>query len=57
MADLDMCSGEQCPLAEACYRHTAPPSKHSQAYFGEPPYDHKYEVCPHFIPNNSQNKP
>jgi len=37
MADITMCSGKNCPLAETCYRYNATPSKFWQSYFTEPP--------------------
>jgi len=37
MADITMCTGEDCPLKESCYRFTANASEHWQSYFTEPP--------------------
>lgn len=36
MPDISMCSGENCPLKEKCYRHKAKPSDY-QTYFLNPP--------------------
>jgi len=38
MPDITMCSGEECPLKESCYRYTAKPSRY-QSYFFEPPIE------------------
>ncbi len=38
MADITMCRGTDCPLAKKCYRATARPNPHRQAYFTEVPY-------------------
>ena len=37
MADITMCTGEDCPLKDTCYRHTAPASEYRQSYFFKPP--------------------
>ena len=39
MPDIAMCSGDDCPLKEMCYRYTAEPDKHMQTYLLEPPYE------------------
>ena len=36
MPDITMCSGENCPLRAACYRHTAKPNRY-QSWFAVPP--------------------
>ena len=38
-----MCTGENCPMKESCYRHTAKASPHWQAYFVVPPINEKGE--------------
>jgi hypothetical protein len=37
MADISMCSGQDCPVKEKCYRFTAPKSLIAQSYFTESP--------------------
>lgn len=37
MADITMCTGENCPVKNKCYRHTASPNVR-QAYFLFPPF-------------------
>ena len=32
MPDISMCENKNCPLKEKCYRYTAKPSEHLQAY-------------------------
>ena len=41
MADITMCSGEDCPLKESCYRFTAESNEFRQSYFLTPPFDGK----------------
>jgi hypothetical protein len=36
MPDIAMCTGEQCPKKQMCYRHTAKASDY-QSYFMTPP--------------------
>jgi len=45
MADITMCTGENCPLKEKCYRYRARPSEKWQSYFVEVPYNHDKEKC------------
>jgi len=35
--DISMCSGVGCPVKKKCYRYTANPTPHWQAYFTRPP--------------------
>ena len=37
MPDITMCPGTNCPQKEKCYRFTAKPCEHWQAYFTEAP--------------------
>lgn len=37
MADITMCTGENCPMKESCYRFTAVASEYWQSYFAIPP--------------------
>jgi len=39
MADITMCTGDDCPLKENCYRFTAEASKYLQSYFFTPPFE------------------
>lgn len=39
MADITMCSGNNCELAQTCYRYKAEPSKFRQSYFIKHPND------------------
>jgi hypothetical protein len=41
MADITMCTGDDCPLKENCYRFTAEASKYLQSYFLTSPFDGK----------------
>jgi hypothetical protein len=38
MPDITMCTGENCPLKETCYRYTADESYEHQSWFMKPPY-------------------
>jgi hypothetical protein len=56
-ADITMCSGQDCPIKEKCYRFTAPKSTILQSYFAEPPgktEDSKF-VCEMYWGENSQS--
>jgi len=35
MADITMCSNEDCEQKETCYRYTAKPNPYRQSYFWE----------------------
>ena len=37
MADITMCSGQDCPVKEECYRFTALKCAYRQSYFAETP--------------------
>ncbi len=58
MADITMCSGNNCELSTLCYRYKAEPSKFRQSYFTSPPLyinqigEHQ---CEYYIPNDKQN--
>ncbi len=47
MPDITMCSGENCPLKEKCYRYKATPWC-GQSYFVEIPYNHNENSCEYF---------
>lgn len=38
MPDISMCTGGDCPMKDKCYRFTATPDEHRQAYFQTPPF-------------------
>ena len=52
MPDISMCSGQDCPLKEKCYRYTAPKSEFWQSWFGNVPYNHEKEKCEYFWDNH-----
>jgi hypothetical protein len=37
--DITMCSGNNCELAQTCYRYKAEPTPRYQSYFIKPPND------------------
>ena len=39
MADIRMCEGYNCELAQTCYRYKAIPNEYRQSYFIKPPND------------------
>lgn len=47
-----MCSGENCPMKERCYRFTATKSDWRQSFFLNPPIKED-KTCDHFWDNNS----
>ena len=50
MPDITMCSGQDCPMKDRCYRSTATPSNWRQSYFlGIPLKEDK--TCDHFWDN------
>ena len=46
MADITMCSGQECSAKDGCYRHTAPINEWRQSYFMKVPG--KDESCEHY---------
>lgn len=46
MPDITMCSGDDCPLKEDCFRYYAKPDKHQSYFMGTPFYENK---CGYFI--------
>ena len=50
MADITMCSGQDCPMKERCYRFTAPKNSWRQSYFFNPPIKED-KTCDHFWDN------
>ena len=55
MADISMCSGENCPSKDKCYRHTAPQSDY-QTWFTNPPIKDGEEFCEYFWNNKEYIK-
>ena len=53
MADITMCEGTGCPLANRCYRATATPNEFRQSYFIGVPI--KGSECDEFCPNEAPN--
>jgi hypothetical protein len=53
MPDITMCVGTNCPHKESCYRYTAKPCEHWQAYFTEPPI--KDGKCDMYWGENSES--
>ena len=53
MPDITMCPGTNCPQKEKCYRFTAKPCEHWQAYFTEPPI--KDGKCDMYWGENAEN--
>lgn len=53
MADITMCKGGECGIKKECYRYTAVPCEHMQAYFTKPPYAKKMggTACEYFDSN------
>jgi hypothetical protein len=56
MPDITMCKGDRCPLRDKCFRFTAIPGKHMQAYFTEIPFDAMTLSCRHFMDNSGRLK-
>lgn len=52
MADITMCSGEDCPMKERCYKFTAHKNNWRQSFFLNPPIKED-KTCDHFWDNNS----
>jgi len=51
MPDICMCSGEECPIKDSCYRFTAKPDEIAQSYFTGVPWEGK--ECKYFMPRVS----
>lgn len=55
--DIMMCSGEDCPFKETCYRYTAPANEYRQSYFTEPPLVKDEELsCDHYWENKEDDR-
>lgn len=54
MVDMAMCEGDNCPMKDKCYRHTAIAAKYRQTYFIESPYNEG--KCSHFLDNTQYSK-
>ena len=56
-ADITMCSGQDCPIKEKCYRFTAPKNMIRQSYFAQSPgktEDGEF-ICEMYWGKNSQS--
>ena len=51
MPDIAMCSGDQCPVKEHCWRFMAPPDRY-QSQFAAPPFTE--EGCEYFWDMNEK---
>lgn len=49
MPDISMCNGTDCPIKETCYRYTATPTPHWQAY-SDFKFSEQLNVCEFFFP-------
>lgn len=57
MPDITMCSSEQCPIRQRCYRHEAKPNPYRQAYndfydaekFASRSNVSEYQSCAEFV--------
>ncbi len=56
-----MCTGEDCPAKDLCYRHTREPNPYRQAYFDKPPFYYGEIVvneppvkCDYFVRNDNE---
>ena len=58
MPDITMCKGEDCPIKDNCYRHTANPSEFLQSWFVKAPIQDttidEFAVCEHFWNNQDE---
>ena len=52
MADISKCSGHNCPLKATCYRYTATPNEHWQAYAD---FEFKDGACPDYWDDTGRN--
>ena len=46
MPDITMCTGDDCPMKNTCYRYLATPSEYWQSYFACVPYANS--ECEHY---------
>jgi hypothetical protein len=50
--DITLCAGDDCPLKQFCYRHTAE-LLGKQNFFGSLNFDFSTKNCPFFIKNDN----
>ena len=50
MPDMSICTGEECPLRNTCYRYRANASTLMQYYFTEVPYNVEEDKCDFYYP-------
>jgi hypothetical protein len=55
MPDISMCTNEECPLKETCYRYNATPSEFMQAY-AKFEYDKDTKSCDYYWKNVKDGK-
>ena len=55
MPDITMCTGEDCPMKDGCYRFTANANEFMQSYFMNAPIKED-NTCDHYWPNKDDNK-
>ena len=53
MADITMCSGDECPKKVTCYRFTAVACKYRQSFFFTPPFRKEDGFCDHYWWNDA----
>ena len=58
MADITMCTDEECPMKHLCYRYTAPACPYRQAYFVKSPKRKKLDGydCDYFWSRYTKDK-
>ena len=56
MADMTLCNGIGCPIAEQCKRYLTKGDPQYQSYFVVAPYNVEKEGCKYFIPVENRRK-
>jgi len=55
MPDITMCTNKKCPSNDSCYRSTAEPNEHRQAFADfKPQKNHLY--CAYYWPSNNKEE-
>lgn len=54
MADITMCSGNNCPIKEDCYRYTALANPYWQSFFTTAPFNESTNQCSEFYLRKDQ---
>lgn len=55
MPDITMCTGDDCPMKDTCYRFTANANEFMQSYFMNAPIKED-KTCDHYWLNKDDNK-